>query len=706
MNESLTSELWLKIDQSHLKYLQSEDTPLKLEIRKKLEGLVGDYLSIVPQQRKFVSSATGEIILNSAKLKPDFSLIKAANAFRAIEQYAANIINQPWRQEFWSIRQYSGFYKHSVETALFGAEKMFLDMGYSANSGQAQVLCLAQPRVGQHPVNIDMVTSVARDCVLACVECHLLAEIHNNVSAQFPTLLEEVIEFRREHIGSVEVCVRELLYRKNQLRYQQFPMTSPQYGLQNFGPGPVTGFPPGHPTGPCPPPPVSVPSYPGLNGHQTNGYTPVTFHGSGPVYGYPEYQSHPPPMAPVPVNGHPYAPVNGFHGPPAAPAPFLPPGVPGQGHQGHHHSHSHHSPAGSSSTCTLRQIPTTILELAGQNQEPVAPERRSRSDRDNGARPREHKESRNGKSKSRKSGVEEDFDNWDYVYKHLEQTGYTKDQAERPDVLESPEKSDEELRRNIQGLRLREDEKNGDGHGRNGDNYHNGHHGRHGGGRHRSDNGGHHQGGRNRSEHGHRYKEENHYRSRDETNYRNSRVETSESEQEQDHSSRYSSAVSEDTLQPPHRQARGGGHHHQQQQHHQQHHSQPQTGRAELWECSTCTFLNKQSRNICEMCSKSRDFQPQPEIRSVEPAHAPLSRKLSIPKIDGVACTKCTLVNSLSSKTCDACGATLPKNFWESFRAIQKQNDVFSSDGATDVETMSKNSTEEFPALQAVKSRY
>ena len=52
------------------------------------------------------------------------------------------------------------------------------------------MLCLAQPRVGQHPVNIDMVTSVARDCVLACVECHLLAEIHNNVSAQFPTLLE------------------------------------------------------------------------------------------------------------------------------------------------------------------------------------------------------------------------------------------------------------------------------------------------------------------------------------------------------------------------------------------------------------------------------------------------------------------------------------------------------------------------------------
>ena len=114
MSESLTSELWLKIDQLHLKYLQSEDTPAKLDIRKKLEGelfivrgdvalfhhvpgLVAEYLSIVPQHRKFVNPITGDIVANSAKWKPDFSLVKAANAFRAIEQYAANLINQPWR---------------------------------------------------------------------------------------------------------------------------------------------------------------------------------------------------------------------------------------------------------------------------------------------------------------------------------------------------------------------------------------------------------------------------------------------------------------------------------------------------------------------------------------------------------------------------------------------------------------------------------
>jgi len=217
MSENRTAELWLKIDQLHLKFLQAEETPAKLEIRKKLEGLVAEYLSLVPQERKFVSASTGDLIANSAKWKPDFSLVKAANAFRAVEQHAANLINQPRRQEFWSIRQNSGFYKQSVETALSGPEKLFLEMGYSGSTAQAQVLSLPQPRVGDHPVNTHQVTSVARDCVLACVECQLLADIHSGVVIQFPITLAEVVDFRQDHIGSVDVCVRELLYRKNHL---------------------------------------------------------------------------------------------------------------------------------------------------------------------------------------------------------------------------------------------------------------------------------------------------------------------------------------------------------------------------------------------------------------------------------------------------------------------------------------------------------
>ena len=124
-----------------------------------------------------------------------------------------------------------------MNPVLFGAEKMLVAMGYQPVPGrEAEVLSLAPAAVGQHPVNIDMVTSVARDCLLAGVECRLLADVHAAVSAQFPTTTaEEVIEFRRDHIGSTEVCSRELLYRKQQLA----ALPSPQYGLQSRGfPGP------------------------------------------------------------------------------------------------------------------------------------------------------------------------------------------------------------------------------------------------------------------------------------------------------------------------------------------------------------------------------------------------------------------------------------------------------------------------------------
>jgi hypothetical protein len=85
MGEARTAELWLKIDQLHLKFLQAntyhlntntntheqiqaDETPAKLEQRTKLEGLVAEYLNLVPHDRKFVSASTGDLIANSVKV--------------------------------------------------------------------------------------------------------------------------------------------------------------------------------------------------------------------------------------------------------------------------------------------------------------------------------------------------------------------------------------------------------------------------------------------------------------------------------------------------------------------------------------------------------------------------------------------------------------------------------------------------------------
>jgi spermatogenesis-associated protein 2 len=61
------------------------------------------------------------------------------------------------------------------------------------------------------------------------------------------------------------------------------------------------------------------------------------------------------------------------------------------------------------------------------------------------------------------------------------------------------------------------------------------------------------------------------------------------------------------------------------------------------WECVTCTFLNVPSRDVCEMCGKSK--MRGPEVR-------PLAS-------GGRECPQCTLVNEKGVGTCEACGSSL-----------------------------------------------
>ncbi len=159
-------------------------------------------------------------------------------AFEALETYAANLINQPWRKEFREIKvgscflwtrviiftvymygislcqQYGGFYTHNIASALYGADRVFHQMGYLA--GGQQVLAL-EP--GQQ-VDQDRVVTVARDCILAYVECQIAVGVMQGVNAQYPCSWSEVLNFRRDHVGTPEQAVRAIVYFKNQQQYQ------------------------------------------------------------------------------------------------------------------------------------------------------------------------------------------------------------------------------------------------------------------------------------------------------------------------------------------------------------------------------------------------------------------------------------------------------------------------------------------------------
>ena len=83
----------------------SEETDCNLNLLKNVvAGYVHQYLCLVPQERKFCNAISSLILFESAGWIADFSALKAARAFEAIEKYASNLINQPWRKEFREIK--------------------------------------------------------------------------------------------------------------------------------------------------------------------------------------------------------------------------------------------------------------------------------------------------------------------------------------------------------------------------------------------------------------------------------------------------------------------------------------------------------------------------------------------------------------------------------------------------------------------------
>ncbi|XP_047358637.1 uncharacterized protein LOC124952589 isoform X1 [Vespa velutina] len=198
-------EISMKLEQSHLAYLQTDDSPLKLDQRRKLEGIIKEYLYLVPNESKYMFHETADILRRSAATLQDFSGYRAATAWSAISLYAANLVAQPWRKEYRILRIYSGFYKYEVQANLIGAELMFEQMGYKHAGREVLVL--------EGPIDPDKVTNVSRDAIVAFVECQILKQIWESVSKNYTISWLEVLEFRENHVGNPERAIRALSQR-------------------------------------------------------------------------------------------------------------------------------------------------------------------------------------------------------------------------------------------------------------------------------------------------------------------------------------------------------------------------------------------------------------------------------------------------------------------------------------------------------------
>lgn len=174
---SRCDELRVRIHENHLSYLNREETPAKLEMRTKIECLIAEYLSLVPNTHKFSFYEVSQCLNRSITENQSFSAYKASNAFEALEKYATNLITLPWRQEYHSICPYSGFYRHVIDKHLIGAQNILFLMGFVENRTKGIYQLVP-------PIDPDRVSRVSLECLVAFVELQIMIQIRESLKSK------------------------------------------------------------------------------------------------------------------------------------------------------------------------------------------------------------------------------------------------------------------------------------------------------------------------------------------------------------------------------------------------------------------------------------------------------------------------------------------------------------------------------------------
>lgn len=196
-----SEDLHRQILRRHLAYLNQEETPAKLEQRRNLESLISEFLCVVTHSAKFTFIEVANILNYSVEKNLNFSAYKAQSAFEALEKYATNLISHPWRKEYKTVKLYSGFYKHSVESQLIQGNSVFHLLGYQYTEDGVLYL--------DEPVDPDKVARVALDCLTAYVECQIMVQICEKVKS-FKCSWVEIHSIREDYVCGIDEAVRLL----------------------------------------------------------------------------------------------------------------------------------------------------------------------------------------------------------------------------------------------------------------------------------------------------------------------------------------------------------------------------------------------------------------------------------------------------------------------------------------------------------------
>lgn len=550
-------EVWHKIRECHLSYLSLDESPAKFDKRSELEEYIKQFLCMAPHDQKFLCHETADVLQRSATSKSDFSGYKAATGWNAIQLYAGNLLFQPWRKEYRTIKTYCGFYKHQIEANLLGAERMFEAMGYKhVGNGILEL---------DGPICPDAITNVSQDCLIAYVECQILKTIWEGV-ATISWL--DVFEFRKLHICSPDEAIRVLKYRQHERHHNAQHTRALSQGADSFMRCSATqipvnnSFPPFNHLHGIPPVPVApaVP-LPYCNGYCNTFYPPQCYY---------DYSTPPPPP------------------PPAVPYALKPPHF---NTNGYYYSNGYPPP--------LYQVPTgQLIELEPNNH--VTGNQLLKSDLSSYDEV-DYSKQTNGRAEKAVSNNNNNnsvMGDWEYVYKNLESQGYSKDLGERGDLLSPTSKS---RKSNVKTTNLDEAMHN-----------------------------------LVVSERPLKVSEA--LEKFDSKNDRKKLDKSIERERRNSQSSSYENLTAAEAKSMKSKKSNVSAAKLKEKT------IEKHTAKENInsWQCVHCTYINTKSKDICEICSKSRN-------KTVD---EPM-------EVGGPECSKCTLVNPKHLKVCQACNTSL-----------------------------------------------
>lgn len=162
-----------EIFEYHWQYLFDVDG-IHETLAEKLESMIEKYLTLVPQQDKFLTSSISECLRYNI-LRKSFNPSKAILAFSAIEKYATNLLSYPWREEFKKIYAYNGFFFKTIDSVLQNYDPVLRSIGFSHQNNDCIFV------LDENLFEVRKVKELALDCLIAKIFLRQIIQIYESL---------------------------------------------------------------------------------------------------------------------------------------------------------------------------------------------------------------------------------------------------------------------------------------------------------------------------------------------------------------------------------------------------------------------------------------------------------------------------------------------------------------------------------------------